>query len=65
VKFAVAPETSDVALHEIAPVPPEAGVVHDQPAGEASDTNVVFAGVVSLNVTVAASLGPAFVTAIA
>jgi hypothetical protein len=64
VKFAVAPEASEVALHEIAPVPPDAGVVHDHPAGDANDTNVVFAGVVSFNVTVPASLGPAFVTAI-
>ena len=44
------------------PVAPTAGVVHDHPAGGVTDTNVVFAGVVSVRLAVVAVLGPAFVT---
>src|SRR5688572_27725162 len=53
------PGNSDAFEQEIVPVPPTAGVVHDQPAGDASDTNVVFAGSVSFIVAVSAVLGPA------
>src|SRR5256885_1259149 len=52
-----------VAMDELTvPPAPTAGVVLDHPPGDNSDTNVVPAGSVSLNDTVAASLGPAFVT---
>jgi hypothetical protein len=44
------------------PVPPAAGVVQDHPVGIVIDPNVVFAGVVSVRVAVAALLGPAFDT---
>src|SRR5262249_22161587 len=44
------------------PLPPTGGVVTDQPAGAASETNVVFVGRASFNCTVSASLGPALVT---
>ena len=44
------------------PLVPTAGVVHDQPPGEESDTNVVPAGSGSERLTLAALLGPALVT---
>src|SRR4051812_32792349 len=44
---------------ETVPVPPTAGVVHDQPPGLDSDTKVVPAGSVSERLTVLALLGPA------
>src|SRR5690242_17209929 len=44
------------------PPAPTAGVVHDQPAGEESATNVVPAGSVSERLTLAAELGPALLT---
>ena len=56
------PTPSDGLEQEMVPVPPTAGVVHDQPAGDASDTNVVFAGSVSDSEADAASLGPALLT---
>ncbi len=49
---------------ETLPIPPTAGVVQVNPAGLASETNVVFAGKVSAIVTLAALLGPVFVTMI-
>src|SRR5688572_7654928 len=49
-------------LHEIAPVPPTEGVVHDQPAGDASETNVVLDGTLSLSDAEVALLGPALLT---
>src|SRR5215213_4144034 len=49
-------------VHEMLPVPPTAGAVHDQPPGDASETNVVIAGTVSLRLTVLALLGPALLT---
>jgi hypothetical protein len=64
VKVAVVPEESEGVLQEIVPVPPGAGIVHDHPAGDENDTNVVFGGVVSLIVTLVASLGPLLVTLI-
>src|SRR5277367_6184739 len=53
-------ETANVAfVHVMLPVPPTAGIVapQPQPVGTASDTNVVFAGIVSLYVALAA-MGP-------
>jgi hypothetical protein len=45
----------------IAPVPPTAGsVVQVTPAGSASETRVVLAGTVSVNVTLLAEFGPLF-----
>ena len=35
---------------------------HVQPAGEAIETNVVFAGIVATSVALSAALGPLFVT---
>src|SRR5689334_7161173 len=46
------------------PVAPTAGVVQDQPAAETSDTKVVFAGIASLSVAVAAASGPELPTVI-
>lgn len=55
--------TPRLAIEQLmAPVPPTAGAVHDQPPGDESDMNVVPAGTVSVRVTVAALLGPAFVS---
>jgi hypothetical protein len=56
------PTPNDAFVHEIAPVAPTAGVVHDQPAGDESDTNVVSAGSVSASAAVLALLGPPLVT---
>src|SRR5687768_11694202 len=49
-------------VHVIVPVPPTAGVTHDQPAGDASETNVVLVGTLSVSETLVASLGPALFT---
>src|SRR5689334_21054241 len=46
------------AEQETVPVPPTAGVVHDQPPGLVSETNVVPVGMVSLSVADVALLGP-------
>ncbi len=62
VKSAVLPAATDAREHDTAPVPPTAGVKHDQPPGDESETNVVFAGSVSDSETDAASLGPALLT---
>ena len=51
-----------VAVQETVPVPPTAGVVQLQPAGEESETKLVPAGRVSETATVAALLGPALLT---
>jgi hypothetical protein len=56
------PGASDAAVQEMVPFAPTAGVVHVQPAGDVSDTNVVPAGSVSDIATVAALLGPALLT---
>ena len=58
------PTASDGLAQEMVPVPPTAGVVHDQPAPAESDTKVVPAGSVSVTVTVDALLGPVFVSVI-
>ena len=46
--------------HETVPLSPASGVVHDQPAGETSETNVVPAGSVSDSDAVVALDGPEF-----
>ncbi len=51
-------------VHETVPVPPTAGVVHDQGPVVESETNVVFAGNVSENEAEAALLGPLLVIVI-
>lgn len=61
-KVAVAPKASDAMVQVMVPVPPTAGVTQDQPAGVGKDTKVVFAGNVSVKLTVAAAAGPLFVT---
>lgn len=48
--------------HETVPLAPTAGVVHVQPAGDASETNVVFDGSGSVKATFAALFGPLLVT---
>jgi hypothetical protein len=58
------PTANEAVLQAITPPLPIAGVVHDQPPGEESETNVVPAGRVSLSATVDATLGPAFATVI-
>ena len=57
-----APGARVAAEHETVPPAPIAGVVHDQPPGDDSETNVVPAGSVSESETDAALLGPALVT---
>src|SRR5215212_7313750 len=52
------PVVTEAFVQVIVPVPPTAGVAHDQPAADASETNVVFAGTSSLSETVAAVSGP-------
>ena len=42
----------------VAPVPLTAGVVHVQPDGDVNETNVVLAGVLSVNVTLVAAPVP-------
>ena len=46
------------------PVPPTDGVEHVQPAAPLKETNVVFVGVASENVTLVAGAGPPLVTTI-
>lgn len=48
--------------HDTEPPEPTAGVVHDHPPGDDSDTKVVPAGSVSVSEADAALLGPAFAT---
>jgi hypothetical protein len=50
------------SVQVIVPVPPTAGVTHVQPAGGIIDWNVVFGGVVCVNVAPVAAAGPLFVT---
>src|SRR6266849_2125991 len=47
VKVAFAPLARVGSLQVSAPVPPTAGATHENPAGAVTDTNVVFAGVLS------------------
>jgi hypothetical protein len=58
------PTPNDGFEQDTVPLAPTAGVVHDQPPGEESDTNVVPAGSVSENAADAAVLGPALVNVI-
>ena len=62
VKFEVDPAATLALSAVTGPVAPTAGVVAAQPAGAVNDTNVVFGGRTSLSDTVAALLGPLFVT---
>lgn len=55
---------NDELLQLTVPGAPTAGVVHDQPAGDVSETNVVPAGNASLRVALCAGFGPLFVTPI-
>ena len=59
---ALPPAASEAMLHVMVPVPPTAGVLQENPAPEA-ETNVVFAGTVSVTETACAALGPALLTA--
>ena len=56
------PAGADAAEQVIDPVPPTGGVVHVVPGGAEIDWNVVFAGVVSVNVGLFAVPEPVFVT---
>ena len=58
------PAVSPAATHEIAPVPPTAGVVQLQPAGATIDWNVKFppAGIAVVKNGLVASAGPLFIT---
>src|SRR5215203_2734352 len=58
------PAGSEANEHDTVPPAPTAGVMHDQPPGDDSETNAVPAGSVSERLTVAALLGPALVTVI-
>ena len=62
VKLAVTDGARVDMVQVIVPVPPTAGVVHDQPVGGVIETNVVFVGTVSVTLTDAALPGPPFVT---
>ena len=64
VKTATLPTKPDGLVHEMVPASPDAGAVHDQPAADWSDTNIVFAGSVSDSDIEAAASGPELVTAI-
>ena len=62
VNVAPPPDVSDAVVHVTEPVAPTAGVVHDQPAGFATDTNVVLADSASVSVMLFAVLGPRLLT---
>lgn len=64
VKIAEVDGAIDGALQVIGPLPPIGGVEHDHPPEGASDTNVVPAGMVCVNVAIVATLGPALLTVI-
>src|SRR5271155_2424191 len=49
-------------VHTTFPVAPTAGVTQVQPAGAATERNVVFAGTASTNAALSAALGPLLVT---
>jgi hypothetical protein len=59
---ATAPTAIGVVEQTIVPFVPAGGVVHDQPVGAASAVKRSGAGSTSVIVTLAASLGPLFVT---
>ena len=60
VKLAV-PVAKLGSVQVMVPVPPTVGVVHDHAPGAVTDWKVVFGGVFSVRVAVAAALGPPFV----
>src|SRR6266436_3865409 len=62
VKVAAVPRAREAAWQLRAPGPPGGGVVQDQPAGAATDWNVVPAGRVSETTTSSAASGPALAT---
>src|ERR1700682_6143059 len=63
-KEALAPpaKVDAIVLQKSRPVPPAAGVAHVHPAGATRETKVVFRGIVSWNVGVAAAKVLRFVT---
>jgi hypothetical protein len=61
-KFAVVAGGSVATVHIMFPVAPTAGRTHAHPAGGTAEKNVVFAGTAWRKLTVAALLGPRFVT---
>jgi hypothetical protein len=61
-RIAVVAGGSVAMVQVMVPVAPTGGKVHDHPPGVMAEKKVVFAGTASLNVTVAALLGPRFVT---
>jgi hypothetical protein len=56
------PAAREAMVQVMVPAAPTAGVEQDHPAGVDMETKVVFAGRVSVNVTVEASPGPALLT---
>src|SRR4029077_4645213 len=58
IMFASAPAASGFGSVQVT----EAVTVHDHPTGGETETNVVFAGIASVNVTPDAAPGPLFVT---
>jgi hypothetical protein len=64
VNEALAPAARLAMVQLTAPVPPTAGVEHDQPAAGVSDTNVVLGGTTSLSARLVAPDGPEFETPI-
>jgi len=63
VKVGAAPAATVGLAKVTVPVPPTAGAAMVQPAGALAETNVVPAGRVSETLTLCASLGPAFESA--
>ena len=61
-KVAAVPPAMLRSVQTTLPVPPPAGVTQLQPAGAATETNVVFAGTASTSVALSAALGPLLVT---
>jgi hypothetical protein len=61
VKVVVAPEASVPIVHVTLPPEPGLGQLHAVPVCR-NETNVVFVGIASLNVTVVVADGPSFVT---
>ena len=52
------PSAADALLHNTVPAAPTAGVVQDQPVATDRETKLVWAGKVSLQLALAAALGP-------
>jgi hypothetical protein len=62
VNVASAPDASVGFVHVTDPVAPTAGVEHDHPNAELSETNVVPVGTASSSWTLSAASGPKFAT---